>query len=163
MNRWLPVRNRKPLSLFDSWSLNMERMMQEMLGSLEPINYPQGKSREEQEFYLRPRGDFFREDGRIIMEFEIPGLDPEKIDLKVYSDHMEINAVKEQDNKVEKENYLRAERFFGRISRMISFPAEVDPGSAKASYRKGVLRIEVQQIPQIEDSGKRIAIDSPEE
>jgi len=163
MTKWLAVRNRNPLSLFDSWSCSMERMMDEMLGSFEPFAYRQGKPREDQEFSLKPRGDFFREDDRIIMEFEIPGLDPEKIDLKVFNDHMEINAVKEQEKKVEKENYLRSERFFGRISRMIAFPAEVDPTSAKASYRKGVLRIEVQEIPQIEDSGKRIAIDSPEE
>jgi len=159
MNRWLEVRNRRPVSLPDTWSWNMERMMKEMLGSFEPFAFSPFKDMGKQELSIKPRGDFYREGDMIIMEFEIPGLDAEKIELKVFKDHMEINALKEQDRKTEKGNYIRSERYYGKITRTIAFPGEIDPDSSKASYDKGILRIEVRETAQIEDNGKKIPIE----
>jgi len=159
MTRWLAARNRDTLSLFDPWTWNMERMMEDILGSFEPLAFRPLQDMKNNEFTIRPRGDFYREDDRMIMEFEMPGIDPEKMDLKIFSDHIEISAVREQGAKVERESYLRSERYYGKIRRTIAFPGKIDPESAKASYDKGVLRVEVREIARIGDTGRKIAIE----
>lgn len=162
MTRWLATRSRNPVSLFDSWTCNMERMMDHMMSTFEPLSFRPVTELQEKELTIKPRGDFYREDDRIIMEFEIPGLTPEKMDLKIFKDHIDISAVKEQEKKMENERYIRSERYYGKIQRAIAFPGEVDPESAKASYDKGILRIEVREIGRILDNGKKIAIEHSE-
>ena len=54
---------------------------------------------------------------------------------------------------------MRCERFFGTVSRSYQFPVEVDPDSAKASFKNGVLTVEVAEQVQAEKM-KKVAIES---
>lgn len=105
-----------------------------------------------------PTIDFYRRDGFIVAEIELPGIDPGDIDLKVYKDRMILKAVKSQETDHDEDLFLCSERYFGNISRVIQFPAEVDPETARASFRNGVLRIEVKEIA-VSDTGRSIDIE----
>lgn len=154
MTRWLVKRNSNPFSTPSIWSTTMDRMMDEMFGTLNSWPSDMLKPYDEGEFVIRPRGDFFREDGKIIAEFEIPGIDPEQVDLKVFKDRMELKAEKERENNIEKDNFLRSERYYGSVSRTIQLPFELDPDSVKATYKNGVLRVELQEIVEADTSRK---------
>ncbi len=154
MTRWLAKRDSNGFPGLTLWTSSMDRMMDDVLSVFNSWPSDMLKPYDEGEFVIRPRGDFYRENGKIIAEFEIPGIDPEKVDLKVYKDRMELKAEKKRENKVEKDNYLRSERYYGSVSRTIQLPFEIDPDSVKGSYKNGILKVELKEIVEADVSTK---------
>lgn len=135
----------QPMEAFSS----VDRMMRDMLRAFGDFS-SEMRSSETANVIATPRGDFYRKDGTFVAELEIPGIDPEKVDLKVYEDRMTLTAEKSDEKTVDEGNYFRSERYYGTISRSVQFPAEVDPDSAKASFKNGVLTVEVAEKTQVE-------------
>ena len=105
--------------------------------------------------------DLYRKDGKIFVEAELPGISPENVDLHVYSDRLTLSAEKKSEAKEEDKdkNYFRNERSWGKIERVISFPAEADPETAKANFKNGVLTIEVKEKTE-DRAHKKVSITS---
>ncbi|MBR1603110.1 MAG: Hsp20/alpha crystallin family protein [Synergistaceae bacterium] len=100
---------------------------------------------------LSARADVYRKDGKIFAEAELPGVKPEDVELHVYADRLTLSAEKKFESKDDGEtgkNYVRSERSWGKVERVISFPVEVDPDTAKASFKHGVLTVEVTERAQ---------------
>lgn len=128
---------------------SVDRMMRDMLRAFGDFS-SEVRSSEAEDTIAMPRGDFYRKDGKFVAELEIPGIDPEKVDLKVYEDRMTLSAEKSDERAVDEGNFFRTERHYGTISRSVQFPAEVDPDSATASFKNGVLTVEVAEKVQVE-------------
>ena len=96
--------------------------------------------------------DFYRHDGKLFVEAELPGVRPEEVELNVCA---EKSAEKKEGG--EDKNYFRSERSYGKVERMISFPVEVDPESAKASFKNGVLTVEMTEKSQ-EKGYRKVAV-----
>ena len=78
-----------------------------------------------------------------------------------YSDRLTLSAEKKSETKEEDKdkNYFRSERSWGKVERVISFPAEADPESAKANFKNGVLTVEVAEKSQ-DKAHKKVSITS---
>ncbi|MBR1437376.1 MAG: Hsp20/alpha crystallin family protein [Synergistaceae bacterium] len=105
--------------------------------------------------------DLYRKDGKIFAEAELPGIDPNDVELHVYSDRLTLSAEKKSETKEggDGKSYFRSERRYGKIERVISFPVEADPESAKAAFKNGVLTVEVAEKSQ-DKAHKKVAITS---
>lgn len=105
--------------------------------------------------------DVYRKDGKIFAEAELPGINPDDVELHVYADRLTLSAEKKSETKEgEKDkNYFRTERSWGKVERVISFPVEADPESAKAAFKNGVLTIEVNEKSQ-DKAHKKVSITS---
>ena len=144
-----------PLNVFPS----VDRMMRDMMRVFGDFTSDVGYPADAERVLAVPRGDFYRKDGKVFAEFELPGVDPSKVDLNVFEDRLELKAEKCDEKSVEQGDVMRCERFFGTVSRSYQFPVEVDPDSAKASFKNGVLTVEVAEIVQSEKM-KKVAIES---
>jgi HSP20 family protein len=129
----------------DAWPTPFGRVtrdiMRNMLGGMT------GPILEEGDLYLTPRVDFYRKDGKLFVEAELPGVNPEEVDLQVYSDRLSFSAEKRSESRKEKEeqSYIHSERFYGKMERIVIFPVEVNPDTAKASFKHGVLIVEIAE------------------
>ena len=105
--------------------------------------------------------DLYRKDGKIFAEAELPGINPDNVELHVYSDRLTLSAEKKSETKEgsEDKSYFRTERSWGKIERVISFPVEADPESAKATFKNGVLTVEVSEKSQ-DKAHKKVSITS---
>ncbi len=105
--------------------------------------------------------DLYRKDGKIFVEAELPGINPDDVDLHVYSDRLTLSAEKKSEFNEDDKNksYHRSERRYGKIERVIGFPVEADPDSAKANFKNGVLTIEVNEKSE-DKAHKKVAITS---
>ena len=103
--------------------------------------------------------DLYRKDGKIFAEAELPGINPDDVELHVYSDRLTLSAEKKSETKEggDDKSYFRSERSWGKIERVISFPVEADPESAKAAFKNGVLTIEVNEKSQ-DKAHKKVSI-----
>jgi HSP20 family protein len=69
-----------------------------------------------------------------------PGLDRDRIDVSVQQNLLSISG-ESAPAQPEKTSVHRKERFSGQFRRSLSLPEDIDPDSATASYRNGVLHL----------------------
>jgi HSP20 family protein len=103
-----------------------------------------------------PAVDIFETAAEIVVEAELPGVDPAQVAAFVDRGALVIEGVKEEDAPPGRVAFLCMERSFGPFRRVVPLLGAVDLARATAVCRAGVLRI---RLPRIEDKrGRRIAI-----
>jgi len=80
---------------------------------------------------------------KLIVTAEIPGVDPAKLELTVLENSLTLAGKREGEKDDEKKNFYRQERPFGAFQRTITLAEKVDPANVAATYKHGVLRIEM--------------------
>jgi HSP20 family protein len=75
---------------------------------------------------------------------ELPGIDPEKDVHISVSDHtLSIRAERREESKSEKKGVYRSEFSYGSFARSISLPEGVSADDVKATYKDGILEVQV--------------------
>ena len=98
-----------------------------------------------------PAVDVAEDTEKIHVKVEVPGM--EEKDLKInYEDGLLTISGERQFDQREDRNYHRIERSYGSFLRSFSLPRSVDASRIAASYRNGVLEIE---IPKKEEAKPR--------
>ena len=94
----------------------------------------------------------------IVVNAEIPGLNPGEIDVSLNGNRLTIKGQKEQQEEKEGKgkNYLLQERNYGAFSRSVELPGKIQPGKVSASYCNGVLRIILPKSKGNRTSGIKI-------
>jgi len=91
-----------------------------------------------------------------IVTAELPGCDPEALDISVVGQTLSVSGSRKAEELPEGATYHRRERSCGSFTRTFQLPFEVDPKNVEASFDKGVLHI---VLPRAESSKpKKIAI-----
>jgi len=86
--------------------------------------------------------DVYRYTDRVEAVFDIPGVDPESIDITVEKDTLTVQAQRSRITP-EGEEALVNERFQGTFSRRLSLGQSLDSEKVSASYLNGVLTVTV--------------------
>jgi HSP20 family protein len=84
---------------------------------------------------------------------ELPGLDEKDIAVALADGVLTIRGEKKQEEEEKRRDYYRKERSFGSFRRTLPVPVEVDESKIHASFRKGVLTIE---LPKSEAAQKKV-------
>ena len=92
----------------------------------------------------------------ITIKAEIPGIEAKDLDISIDGRLLSIRGEKKQEQTDKDETYYRVERSYGYFNRTIELPAEVDPNKVDASYKKGILKINLQKTKSSET--KRIKV-----
>ena len=101
-------------------------------------------------------GDVFEDDDKFIVRLEVPGLDKQHIDIEVRDDLLVVRGEKRYEQESSSGQYRVRQCAFGSFHRSIPLPRPVLADKSSASYRNGVLRIE---LPKTEhSSGRRIEV-----
>jgi len=90
-----------------------------------------------------PTVDILEREGFLIVEVEIPGVDPEDIDVSIDVETLKIRAVREVEKEITEDSYYLVERATGVFQRSIRLPSEVDANRVKASCENGLLTVTV--------------------
>ncbi|MEK7549047.1 MAG: Hsp20/alpha crystallin family protein [Patescibacteria group bacterium] len=108
------------------------------------------KEEKELEVFEGPEGqltvDVYQTPMNIIIESAVAGVDPENIDISVSPDAVVIKGKRHKDEIVMEKDYLYQECFWGRFSRSIILPQEVDSDKAHASIKNGIIKIILPKI-----------------
>ncbi|MDP2696185.1 MAG: Hsp20/alpha crystallin family protein [bacterium] len=90
--------------------------------------------------------DVFQTPQEIVVESPIAGVKPEDLDVQITSESVTIRGRREKEKAVKEEDYFYQECYWGRFSRSIILPQEVDADEAKANLKNGVLTIRLPKI-----------------
>ncbi len=78
-----------------------------------------------------------------IVEAPLPGAKPEDIAITAMGNTLTIRYATKGEEKVEKPNYVRHERYEGEMSRIITLPGPINPENIQAKYERGILTLHV--------------------
>jgi len=94
---------------------------------------------------------------KIIVRAEVPGMKQEEIQIEFENGLLTIRGERKLV-KDEGVTFHRVERTFGNFSRSFTLPRTVDPEKISATYRDGVLEIEVPKKEEAKPKQIRIAV-----
>lgn len=82
----------------------------------------------------------------IMVESTIAGVKEDDLDIEITSESVTIRGVRTHEEEIKDEDYIYQECFWGRFSRSVILPQEVDPDKAEAILKNGVLKIKLPKI-----------------
>ena len=95
-----------------------------------------------------PAVDMYEDKDNVIVEAQLAGIDPEKVDISIENDVLCIKGESEKKSEVEDKNYYRKEIMTGSFYRSIPLPAHVLGDKASAAAEDGVLKISIPKAPE---------------
>ncbi|WP_027359744.1 Hsp20/alpha crystallin family protein [Desulforegula conservatrix] len=91
----------------------------------------------------RPSVDIIDKTDSIVINAELPGVAKEDVSVEVKENILTLKG----ERKIEKEEadglYYRKERLYGKFQRSFTLPMETDSEKIKASFKDGVLNLEI--------------------
>jgi HSP20 family protein len=87
----------------------------------------------------------------IVVKAEIPGMDPDDINISLTGDMLTIKGEKKPEKEKE-EDYHIMERNYGTFTRSVRVPTEVQNNKISATYKNGILKI---VLPKSEKAKKK--------
>ena len=95
-----------------------------------------------------PAVDVLEETEKIVVKVEAPGVDEKDLRITFEDGVLTVTGERQFERKDDR-NYHRIERSYGTFTRTFTLPRSIDATRIVASYRNGVLEIE---IPKKEES-----------
>ncbi len=104
---------------------------------------------------LVPPMDIYQTDNELVVELQIPKMDPNKISVSVEDGILTIETNEEEEKIEEGKNYFRKEIRRGSFGRRIGLPTNVKEDQVEAHFEDGVLKVvmpkeEVKHAKKIE-------------
>lgn len=90
--------------------------------------------------------DVYQTPEEIVVESTIAGVDPENLDIDITPEAVTIRGKREKEKKVAEENYFYQECYWGKFSRSVILPQEINPEESTATLKNGVLTVRMPKL-----------------
>ena len=100
-----------------------------------------------------PRVDETEDEKGFHVKVELPGMDQKDVEVTMSDGMLTITGEKKQEEEETGKNFYRKERSFGSFRRVLPLPGDVDESRIEASFKKGILSIE---LPKTEEARKKV-------
>lgn len=104
-----------------------------------------------------PPVDVAETQDRILVRAEVPGIRQEDISIEFENGLLTLRGERKLE-KTEGVTWHRVERIYGNFSRSFTLPRSVDPERITASYREGILEVEVPKREEAKPKHIKIAV-----
>jgi HSP20 family protein len=101
------------------------------------------------EEFITPAVDVEESDKEISVKAEIPGIDPQEIEVSISGNNLIIKGERKQEREEKKKNYHVRECSYGSFYRSIPLPVEVETDQVSADYKKGILHITLPKSQKV--------------
>ena len=90
------------------------------------------------------------------VSIELPGMNPEDVQVEFKDGHLWVTGERKQESEEKGKTYHRVERRYGSFRRVIAIGNEVDAEKVDATYKDGVLTVDIPKAAAAQP--KRIQI-----
>lgn len=103
--------------------------------------------------------DVYQTATEIVIESAIAGVDPEDLDINVTTDSVSIIGRRRREKVVKEEDYFYRECYWGKFSRSIILPQEIDPEDSHVSLKNGILVIRLPKLNKRKSKKLKVKLD----
>jgi len=90
--------------------------------------------------------DLFQTPTDIIIQTMVAGVKPENLELSIARDIVTIRGEREESRNIDENNYFTQELYWGKFSRTVSLPVEVEPEEVEATEKHGLVTIKIKKV-----------------
>lgn len=90
--------------------------------------------------------DLYQTPTDIVVQTMVAGVKPEDLELSIARDIITIRGKREENRNIDEENYFAKELYWGKFSRTISLPAEVEPEEVEATEKHGLITVKIKKV-----------------
>jgi HSP20 family protein len=91
--------------------------------------------------------DGVRREGDVLLRFDVPGIDPESIEVTVDRGVLSV-SVKRAEEHAENDKFFVRERTFGTFTRRLYLSKNLNADAIEAAYNNGVLEVRIPVLEQ---------------
>ena len=88
-------------------------------------------------------------DGELSVRAEVPGVEPERLDIQLAGDVLSIRGEKLEENESKDGSRTWSERRYGSFARSVQLPCAVDSESVQAEHKYGVVTITLRKADAV--------------
>lgn len=88
-----------------------------------------------------PLVNFSEDDGNLYVDALVPGVDPGWMDVSVLSNSITISGERKPFEEQEGQVVHRCEIGYGKFSRTVNLPVDINPDKISAAYKDGIMQI----------------------
>jgi HSP20 family protein len=103
-----------------------------------------------------PSVDVKEDEKSFLVEAELPGLDKDDVEVTLADNILTIRGEKRVEQDDSKRHY--SERYYGQFERRIPLSADLESDKVAASFKNGVLKVEIPKSKQAQERARRITI-----
>lgn len=104
--------------------------------------------------------DLYQNPDEIILESPIAGVKPDDLDIAITNESVTIKGSRQKERRIKEEDYFYQECYWGKFSRSVILPQEVDAERAEASIKNGVLTIKLPKLTRQRSKKLKVQADS---
>jgi HSP20 family protein len=90
--------------------------------------------------------DVYQTPTDIVVESAVAGVKPDDLDIDVSTDAVTIRGERRREETIRDEDYFYQECYWGRFSRSVILPEEIDPDSATVRFKNGILTVRMPKL-----------------
>jgi HSP20 family protein len=105
-----------------------------------------------------PRVEIKEKDKHYTVSAEVPGIKESDINVTLKDNNLILEGERKSESKKEEEGYFSSEFSYGSFYRSIPLDEEVNPDTVKASYKDGILTVELDKVKSTPQKTKKIPI-----
>ncbi|MBX7059654.1 MAG: Hsp20/alpha crystallin family protein [Leptospirales bacterium] len=110
--------------------------------------------------HFDPKVNVSENDKCIRVTAELPGLDEKDVEVHVNDYSLSLRGEKKFEKEEKDEEHHVIERSYGSFRRVIPLPEGVEREKIKASFKKGVLTVEIPKSAKVQESARKIDVKS---
>ena len=155
----VPASFRTPFTLMRRLSDEMERMFEDV-GFRPPLSFLGQPTRT---FDWLPQLEVYVRDGKLFVRAELPGLTKDDVKIEVAEGQLTIQGERKHEQEEKKEGFIRSERSYGTFFRQLALPEGANADAAKATFKNGMLEIEMPVVAKKPEAARQLKIEEPKE
>ena len=97
-----------------------------------------------------PAVDIIDTPAAYVLKVELAGMRPEDVHIELEDDVLTIRGERNQEEKLDTEQYESTEWHYGAFQRSISLPRSVKRDAIEATYENGVVEVRVPKAAEVE-------------
>ncbi len=103
--------------------------------------------------------DVYQTPSEIVIESAVAGVRPEDLDVMATNDSVTIKGSRHREKEVKDDDYLYQECYWGRFSRSVILPQEVDPDAAVVNFKNGILTVRLPKLDKQKAKKLKVKLD----
>ena len=126
----------------------MDRVFESTVGSFSGSPAPLSR--------WNPAVNVYQDKDRFTVVVELPGLKKEEIEISLHDDTLTIAGERKREESSEQE--FLTERLYGKFQRSLTLPTAVDAEKVKASYKDGLLQVDLPKAEEAKPKQIEVAL-----
>jgi len=105
-----------------------------------------------------PPAEMEETEDAVLIRLEVPGINPEDIDIQASAEAISIRGERKSESKTEEKGMTRTEFRYGSFQRVIPLSTRINHNQVEAEYENGVLELTLPKVEETKQKAVKVKV-----